>query len=250
MLQIASGMLEYPTLQYGRTRTKPENPRWDLRNKSLFKTSDESSFTVLVIVENGVYDSTIKKCRARFEEFFDSRYSVAKVTFLPDKLVSPTNYETVRKAMQDQRDVRRFNFATLLLNRKNVEAYGAFKNICDREYGVHSICVTRDAINRNGWMDCLSNITLKTNLKAAGSNHTSAGDGSVLQDTFKDTLVLGADVTHPGPGALMACPSIASIVGSVDNHAGRFLGSMRLERKDNKEVRTQPQIILHGMRLI
>ncbi|KAF2648959.1 hypothetical protein K491DRAFT_735867 [Lophiostoma macrostomum CBS 122681] len=38
------------------------------------------------------------------------------------------------------------------------------------------------------------------------------------------TLVLGADVTHPGLGALHGCPSIAAVVGSVDGTGGKFFG--------------------------
>jgi eukaryotic translation initiation factor 2C len=39
-----------------------------------------------------------------------------------------------------------------------------------------------------------------------------------------------SDVTHasPGSGALLGTPSIAAIVGSVDQ-TGKFLGSMRLQ---------------------
>tara|TARA_R110002003_G_scaffold138_10_gene12728 strand:+ start:9272 stop:9577 length:306 start_codon:yes stop_codon:yes gene_type:complete len=40
------------------------------------------------------------------------------------------------------------------------------------------------------------------------------------------------DVTHPGPGSLFGTPSIAAIVGSVDQYGGKFLGSMRLQPRD------------------
>jgi eukaryotic translation initiation factor 2C len=80
----------------------------------------------------------------------------------------------------------------------------------------------------------MGNLMMKANLKMAGSNHTI--DNGVIDDTLKDTLVLGADVTHPGPGSLMECPSTAAIVGSVDSWAGRFLSSMRLQSEGRKEV--------------
>lgn len=41
-----------------------------------------------------------------------------------------------------------------------------------------------------------------------------------------------SDVTHAGPGSLPGTPSIAAIVGSVDECGGKFLGSMRLQPKD------------------
>lgn len=129
----------------------------------------------------------------------------------------------------------RTEMALLLLNRKDTTAYSIFKDLCDRKYGLHSICLSQPLNCKKGndggrW----SKIALKMNLKAAGINHTIKN--GLIQEFMKDTLVLGADVTHPGPGSIPGCPSIAAIVGSVDEHAGRFLGSMRLQRKSRKEV--------------
>ena len=41
-----------------------------------------------------------------------------------------------------------------------------------------------------------------------------------------------SDVTHPSPGSLLGTPSIAAIVGSVNQNGGKFLGSMRLQPRD------------------
>jgi eukaryotic translation initiation factor 2C len=73
---------------------------------------------------------------------------------------------------------------------------------------------------------------MKMNLKASGINHTTR----FLEDIFSKTLVLGADVTHPSSGSTPGCPSIAAIMGSVDDRSGRYLGSMRLQDREKKEV--------------
>lgn len=44
-----------------------------------------------------------------------------------------------------------------------------------------------------------------------------------------DTIVIGADVAHPLKTAAPGCPSIASVVGSVDDNFVKFPGSMRLQ---------------------
>ena len=49
-------------------------------------------------------------------------------------------------------------------------------------------------------------------------------------------MLVGMDVTHPGPGSLKGTPSIAAIVGSVDEHYAQFPASMRIQ-KTRKEVR-------------
>jgi eukaryotic translation initiation factor 2C len=77
---------------------------------------------------------------------------------------------------------------------------------------------------------------MKANLKMGGINHSAFSKCGNIADWLKTTLVLGADVTHPGNGALLGCPSVAAVVGSVESTGGRFLGSIRLQSESGKEV--------------
>jgi eukaryotic translation initiation factor 2C len=77
---------------------------------------------------------------------------------------------------------------------------------------------------------------MKANLKFRGINHCAESSNDVSKKWLKDTLVLGADVTHPSGGALPGCPSIAAVVGSTEETGGRFLGSVQLQSEGNKEV--------------
>jgi eukaryotic translation initiation factor 2C len=237
MMQIPSGTLGYPILQYGKNHQEvlKNKYRWDLIEKSFFKTL-RPSFSVFLLVGPGVHKSKINICMDRCREYFGSKYSVANMNFVGSNILPAVNIITLDNAMGQQTKQRKFDFAILLLGNKSVDAYAAFKNLCDRKYNAHSLCMTRNTFDGKNWQTCLSNTAMKVNLKATGSNHTIIEKNSKLREIFKNTLVLGADVTHPGPGALMACPSIAAIVGSVDDHAGRFLGSMRLQSRDNKET--------------
>jgi eukaryotic translation initiation factor 2C len=74
---------------------------------------------------------------------------------------------------------------------------------------------------------------MKVNLKFGGINHST----SDVRARIHKTLVLGADLSHPGPGAIFGCPSIAAVVGSVDDNGGKFLGSMRLQTKQDQTDR-------------
>ena len=47
-----------------------------------------------------------------------------------------------------------------------------------------------------------------------------------------DTIILGADVIHPGVASIEGTPSIAALVGSVDSDFGKYLGSMRRQPYD------------------
>ena len=69
----------------------------------------------------------------------------------------------------------------------------------------------------------LANLLLKWNVKAGGVN------GTVSPQDFKkivgpETMLLGLDVVHPGPGALDGAPSIAGLVHSMSgSRPGEFL---------------------------
>jgi len=49
------------------------------------------------------------------------------------------------------------------------------------------------------------------------------------------TMLVGIDVTHPGPGSIKGTPSIAAVVASVDSSFAQFPASMELQ-ESKKEV--------------
>ncbi|KAI4636318.1 hypothetical protein J4E83_001272 [Alternaria metachromatica] len=138
----------------------------------------------------------------------------------------------------------------LLLERYNIPVYSAFKDVADRIAGLQSLCVTAEKnsnkqLGDKGLSQYFANVMMKVNLKQGGLNHTACdenpGEGTIRNSLFKkaparSVMILGADVTHPGPNSLVGCPSIAALVGSVDLDGGKFLGSMRLQEKSKKEM--------------
>jgi eukaryotic translation initiation factor 2C len=205
---------------------------------------------VLVLKDSKVYYQSEKTCKDAFKQFLgqsfeapskdnpdvsenNHRYNVADVVYQSTKSFETVDYGNLSTAMAEDRakEGTRFDFVILLLYSKKAAPYAAFKDLADRTYGVPSICMTTSAVKHSKFGDYMGNLAMKANLKTAGSNHSITGDQSVLKSVLKDTLVLGADVTHPGNGSITACPSITAIVGPVDDHAGRFLGSMRIQEK-------------------
>jgi len=51
----------------------------------------------------------------------------------------------------------------------------------------------------------------------------------------KPTMLVGMDVTHPGPGAVKGTPSIAAVTASYDNEFTQFPASLRMQ-ESKKEV--------------
>jgi eukaryotic translation initiation factor 2C len=49
------------------------------------------------------------------------------------------------------------------------------------------------------------------------------------------TMLVGIDVTHPGPGSVKGTPSIAAVVASVDQMHAQYPASMEIQ-ETKKEV--------------
>jgi eukaryotic translation initiation factor 2C len=117
----------------------------------------------------------------------------------------------------------------LLIPTRNEDVYSNFKFLTDRLFVVQTICITEANMTRAQPAQYMAN------LKMAGNNHSAPG----IDKWLKNTLVLGADCTHPGSGVLMGTPSIAAVVGSLEADGGRFCSNFQLQ-KPKQEVCVLP----------
>jgi hypothetical protein len=171
-------------------------------------------------------------------------------------VAAPDSVEKDALSPQDEEAMLSGGFVILIKPKRSIAVYQCFKDLTDRTYGFHSICTseapnyhskrttTNDRVYHSGQEKAISNyfanITMKANLKFGGLNHTTEN----VRLKMQETMVLGADLSHPGPGAIQGCPSISAIVGSVDDDGGKYLGSMRLQtlNQSDREVRTHPAL--------
>ncbi|KAF2451923.1 Piwi-domain-containing protein [Karstenula rhodostoma CBS 690.94] len=234
LLEVDGGTLGYPSIQYHNGTAKPPlKGRWSFKGLNLYKRTTSKYFSALVLCGPDLHKNVASTIFTNLTTWTSTRYRVATVNRAANVQLANLTHGAIDSVIQNELDQKASaDMAMLVLRKNDIPGYSAFKDLCDRKFGLHAICVTSPAQKGDG--DRWSNITLKMNLKAAGINHTIAK--GKISECMKETLVLGADVTHPGPGSIPGCPSIAAIVGSVDQHAGRFLGSMRLQRESRKEI--------------
>lgn len=79
---------------------------------------------------------------------------------------------------------------------------------------------------------CLSTYEhrFRINVKLGGINVIPKPDTArFLTDPANPTLVLGADVLHPGP-RVEGQPSIAAVVGNVDSNTSKYVATSRAQR--------------------
>lgn len=243
MLKVDCSRLRYPKIRYGDQtyNITPAEAKWNLGDKQFLSTKDHERTVLYTILHEGRVDTThidqirqnfevqLKKLKAGNATHLGTHQRPVKVQGLQDGL---------RKAQKDEVDL-----VILVLKSKDQEVYSNFKYLADRVFGIPSIVMVTasnfrgQACNVTGLDQYIGNIMMKANLKLGGINHSAESARGNMKNYLGNTLVLGSDVTHPSNGSLFGCPSVAALVGSVDDTGGCFLGSLRLQSKGSKEVR-------------
>lgn len=245
MLQVPRLRLEFPRPEYtkrDRTQTTARpGSRWNFpREAATFLRVSPKNIKYAVIVTPACDKSShriytnyfiehVKKCGLQPAQFkgIDSGYL--------DPTLAATNKASL-EAKLSQAKSQGVNLVVLILDRYDLDVYRNFKNAADRIFGMQCICLVENFDETPKFVtDLMLNVMMKLNLKLGGVNHGL----SDVAERLKTTMVLGGDLIHPGTGAFPGTPSIASIVGSVDDYGGKCLGSMRLQDvwKKDREVR-------------
>ncbi|XP_050298371.1 protein argonaute-2-like isoform X4 [Anthonomus grandis grandis] len=104
--------------------------------------------------------------------------------------------------------------------------YSSVKNASEVKAGCLTQCIKSATLRKLNPMTA-ANILLKVNGKLDGINHTFLRKPSVISDS-RPFMLLGADVTHPGPLA-GDIPSVAAIIASHDPTGFQYNVTIRLQ---------------------
>jgi len=137
----------------------------------------------------------------------------------------------------------------IILPEHNTPIYNRIKRRCDKDFGIHTVCVVGHKLaKKTGQDQFFANIALKLNLKLGGTNQLvdSARLGIISEDK---TMVVGIDVTHPSPGSSRVAPSIAGMVASVDRSLGQWPGVLRVQAPRQEMVSDLTDMLKSRLRL-
>lgn len=113
----------------------------------------------------------------------------------------------------------------------------------DCVFGLQTICTVASTLKLddrgpNGTkarLQVLANEAMKFNAKGRGVNQVLPRNALGFFEK-QDTMLVGIDVTHPGPDSLKGAPSIAGVVASIDKRFAQFPASIRLQDTDRREM--------------
>lgn len=165
--------------------------------------------------------------------------------------------ESFNRFMQAAKDNKASIVIFVKSNKTDTDSFDEFKRAADQRFGIQSLCMTDASAFMSAknhlkakaegrgdgkpWLGHMANLAMKIDLKLGNTNHTILDDSKTLRKRsydergHLDTIILGADATHVQKESAEGTPSLAAIVGSVDDKLGKFLGSVRAQ-DTNTEV--------------
>ena len=253
MAVIPARELPPPRLSYKVGTANVRDGSWNILDVKFHRGGTVSSWWVLIVRDgpsapiNDPKDpelaSLIKGFAAKCER---SGMKVAAPPAIIAARLQPPNQDpirsgsidAIRQAIKKQLTVsKKPSFILVILANVDNYIYPGIKRIGDVELGIHTVCMQHSKAFRDPRKQdqYFSNVALKLNTKLKGVNHKLDAE-SMKWLTSKTTMIVGMDVTHPGPTSIRGTPSVAAVVASVDDTFVQFPASIRVQ-KSKKEVR-------------
>jgi len=92
-------------------------------------------------------------------------------------------------------------------------------------------------------------VALKINVKLGGINVIpDASSASILTDPHNPTIIMGADVIHPAPGA-EGRPSFTALVGNVDSGAAKYIATSRVQTSRQELIDDLGDMATHVLKM-
>ncbi|KAI9179859.1 Protein argonaute-2 [Blastocladiella emersonii ATCC 22665] len=257
LMSVQGRFLSTPKLQIGGNKmTVPRDGSWNFANARVAAGARISSIGVLSFADPRYLPEE------RVEEKMDALFNMCEkmgLVFNPNKKTKTTypirsartgrggfGPEAIKTALFEIYNETEATFGqrpdiiVVILPRKETALYAEIKRVGDIELGVPTQCLVQAKIERANeqyW----ANVVLKVNVKVlgAGAAVPATTNFSLAQSKYigagESVMLVGADVSHPSPGAGHA--SIASMVATMDPKcAGRYSAEVRAQPSRQEEI--------------
>jgi len=149
----------------------------------------------------------------------------------------PTRYRAIAELEKAIKSFpRKPSIILVLLSNGDKHVYSGLKYLCDVILDIATVCVHSQKIRKEkGQAQYFANVALKFNTKLGGMNH-ALDSASMAWLKKAPTMLVGIDVTHPGPGSVKGTPSIAAVVASWDHEYAQYPASMEIQESRKEMV--------------
>ncbi|CAG8605512.1 7846_t:CDS:2 [Ambispora gerdemannii] len=216
----------HPSSNEGPKLIPNDDGSWNLRGRKFIKSGTPQGMTIVMCEPeiiyanpNGDFKKTIQREYNNLRKFLRSEPQMILFLLPPEAKSS------------NKRDKQMF--PDKVYDRPlNQSLYRDIKFMTSTALGLLSQCIVADKIKK-GPSYC-ANVALKINLMLGGTN--SILDETEISEFIKEpVMLLGADVTHPTSENDHNCPSICSVVASVDIHGSKYIDQHRGQKRTKED---------------
>ena len=252
MAVVPARILTPPRIRYGKgDQSVDDRASWNLKNVVFAEGAKLGPWTVLVLKDGNRHDEFGDAQDPQLRNIIDGFTSMCRscgisviqtppliaVAELPRKdpqdPVRSQAVKVIRSTLMATR--QKPAFLLVILSNGDKHIYAGLKHLCDVYLDVPNVCVQSAKIRKErGQLQYYANVALKVNMKLGGVNH-AVEETSISKLRQPPAMLVGMDVTHPGPSTVKGTPSIAAVVASVDLRFSQYPVSMRIQ-ESKKEV--------------
>ncbi|CAB4439948.1 unnamed protein product [Rhizophagus irregularis] len=235
MMVVNARVLPAPTIKYHPTSkehdVRPNGGAWSLKDKKLATGATLGSWSVLAFLsQNELPDQGINPFVREFVNTCQD--SGMNIPNRNPPILHANPIGNIEEALKEAW-LRAGNTAkaqpqliVCILPNKGTPLYAEIKRVSDTVIGVATQCVQSRHVQQAKKQYC-ANVCLKVNVKLGGMN-SFLDPAQIPFITDRPTILIGADVTHHGPGEDDK-PSIAALCGSMDAKASRYAATIRVQ---------------------
>ncbi|KAF8913963.1 argonaute-like protein [Gymnopilus junonius] len=256
-LAVRARVLKPPTLRYGAGSRQPtivpSNGSWNMVDKRFYKPTDPIYRWAFIVFEgrNRFNDQTVNETmRGLVDGLRDVGIKIDMTEYVRFGSAQTQVRETLRSVGQEiyQRYKNGPNLFVIVLPEGGNDIYTQVKYFGDVEMGIPTQCMKSIKCSR-AKPQYFANVSLKINVKLGGINTIPDSTSvSVLTDPHHPTLVMGADVIHPAPGA-DGRPSFTSLVGNVDSDTAKYVADSRVQASRQEMIADLYEMSKHILNL-
>ncbi|KAG8898575.1 hypothetical protein FRC01_010855, partial [Tulasnella sp. 417] len=251
-MTIKGRILPTPTLLYGKNQSiQPRDGQWNMRNMQLYRPEKIVGCAIIIYDRRFRPDqeALLKKSLFNVTQMLGIQGMPPDPPVLRKDAMGKEYWNHLKEVAVLHKSVKGNmpNLIIVVLPDMGEDIYLRIKNAGDIKIGVATQCLKAFKCGK-GNEQYYVNVCLKINAKLGGINVIPKPDTvRFLTDRAIPTIVIGADVQHPGPGN-MTRPSHSAVVGSVDSDASKYVATSRAQPCRREMIDDLTDMVAHVIR--
>ncbi|KAF9032944.1 argonaute-like protein [Panaeolus papilionaceus] len=255
-LQVQTRVLNAPKLRYSDTSRQPEvapkQGAWNMVDKKFFQPGRITRWVIVVFEHTRFRADDVPSLISSFEKACAGvGIEVANKGALvtrgnPQGNIGNILLEAGQECMQKFNEPP--NLIVVILPETAADIYTAVKHFGDVNFGVATQCLKAQKC-RGAKEQYWNNVMLKfVSLEHVLNIANSCAYVPALIDRHNPTIVMGADVIHPPPGA-QERPSFTALVANVDQHTSKYVTTTRVQKSNVETITDMKEMSRHLLKI-